>query len=262
MTTSIIPTFENSYTVSRQHQDEPSNYCTLQWRRGQLLVKLPGLVKQPYLSSLDKEESLVECLKHSPVSLVRIDPKLGQEKLLFWATACEQASKPIFLHIPSAKQPAKFNSPFLASLKRITEWLAALVLLLAVSPILLGLGCIMRVYSPGPLFSREWHVGERGRLFQIMKFCTTNGVDEAENEQNITPLGGWMRKSGLDNLPQLLNVLRGEMSLIGPSCWTLQDAVRLSLQEQRHLNDLPGITGLWEVDPKFQSAESGCGETV
>jgi hypothetical protein len=248
MTTSIKPTFQNSYT------DNPSNYCRLQWRRGQLLVKLPGLVKQPYLSSLDKEESLVECLKHSPVSLISIDPKLGEEKVLFWATACEQASKPIFLHIPSAKQQGKFNSPFLASLKRVTEWLAALVLLLAVSPILLGLGCIMRVYSPGPLFSREWHVGERGRLFRIMKFRT--------NEQNITDLGSWMRKWGLDHLPQLLNVLRGEMSLIGSGCWTLQDAVGLSLQEQRHLNVLPGITDLWQVEPKFQPAESGCGETV
>ncbi|MBW4667515.1 MAG: sugar transferase [Cyanomargarita calcarea GSE-NOS-MK-12-04C] len=262
MTTSIIPTFQNSYTVSPQQQDNPSNYCKLQWRRGQLLVKLPGLVKQPYLSSLDKEESLVECLKHSPVSLVCIDPKLGEEKLLLWATACEQASKPIFLHIPSAKQQAKFNSTFLASLKRVTEWLVALMLLLAVSPIVLGLGCIMRVYSPGALFSREWHVGERGKLFRIMKFRTTDGLSEGENDQNITLLGSWMRKWGLENVPQLLNVLRGEMSLIGPGCCTLQNAVRLSLQEQRHLNALPGIIVRLQVETEFQPAESGCGETV
>jgi lipopolysaccharide/colanic/teichoic acid biosynthesis glycosyltransferase len=262
MTTSINPTFQNSYTVSPQEPGNSSNYCTLQWRRGQLLVKLPGLVKQPYLSSLDKEESLVECLKHSPVSLISIDPKLGEEKVLFWANACEQASKPIFLHIPSAKQQAKFNNSFLALLKRVTEWLAALLLLLAVSPIVLLLGCIMRIYSPGALFSCEWHVGERGRLFRILKFRTTDGLGKGENKQNITSLGNWMRKSGLDKLLQLLNVLRGDMGLIGPGCWTLQDAVRLSLQEQRNLNVLPGITGLWQVEPKFQPAESGCGETV
>ncbi|MEH2414714.1 heterocyst development glycosyltransferase HepC [Nostoc sp.] len=226
MTTSIIPTVENLYDVTQQHQDN-RGYCTLYWRRGKLLVKPLGRVKQPYLPSLDSKRSLVECLQHSPVSLVSIDPKLGEALLRFWADACEEAQKPIFLRIPAGnKQPWR-------QLQRLIDWIAALVLLLLVSPVMLGLIVLMQVYSPGSLFCREWRVGEGGKLFRAVSFCTTT-------KHNITPLGRWMRKYGLDNLPQLLNVLRGDMSLTGSSCWTLEDAVQL--------NKLPEITASWEVE--------------
>ena len=234
MTISIIPPLENYYTVTKQDQDR-SSYCTLQWRRGQLLVKAPGQVLQPYLPSLDKEQSLVKCLQHSPVNLVRIDPKLGEYWLKVWATACEQASKPIFLRIPSAEQ-SKEDSPW-RSLQRLFDWIVALVFLLAVSPLMLILVLLMRVYSPGTFFEREWRVGKRGKLFRAIKFRT-----------NVKGLGHWMRKYNIDNLPQLFNVLQGEMSLVGPRCRTLEEAVRLSSENQRELNKLPGITGSWEVE--------------
>lgn len=271
MTTSIKATLQNSYTVKQQQQDNPLQYCTLQWRRDQLLVMPSIVVKQPYMPPLDKKGLLVECLKRSPVNLVRIDPKLGEARLRFWADACLAANKPIFLRIPSSdKQPKPVGSVF-SWLKRLTEWLTALVFLLAVSPIMLGLVLLMRVSSPEPrsLFSCQWHIGERGKLFKIFKFRTTtltqktsvdaarstmpsiayqSGLCDGEDEQNLTALGLWMRKYGLDNLPQLLNVLRGEMTLTGPRCWTLEDAVRLSPEAQRNLNKLPGIMGSWQVE--------------
>ncbi|MEH2011386.1 heterocyst development glycosyltransferase HepC [Nostoc sp.] len=226
MTTSIIPTLENLYDVTQEHQ-ENRGYCTLQWRRGKLLVKPPGRVKQPYLPSLDSKRSLVECLQHSPVSLVSIDPKLGEALLRFWADACKEAKKPIFLSIPAGN---KVPNQLLRQLQRLIDWIAALVFLLLVSPVMLGLIVLMQVYSPGSLFCREWRVGERGKLFQAIRFCT----------HNITPLGRWMGKSSLDNLPQLFNVLQGDMSLIGSRSWTLEDAVQL--------NKLPEVTASWEVE--------------
>ncbi|KAB8334628.1 sugar transferase [Scytonema tolypothrichoides VB-61278] len=266
MTTSIIPTLQNYYTVKQQQQqDNPSQYCTLQWRRGQLLVIPPGGITQPYMPSLDRTELLVECLKRSPANLVRIDPRLGETRLRFWADACAQANKPIFLRIPSIdKQPKALDSA-LWWLKRFTDWLTALIFLLAVSPIMLGLVLFMRISSPEPrlLFSSQWHVGERGKLFKVFKFRTTTASKKAmgdkgitypedlcdgEDSQNLTTLGGWMHKYGLDHLPQLLNVLRGEMSLTGPRCRTLEDAVRLSAQAQRQLNRLPGMMRSWEVE--------------
>jgi len=229
MTTSIIPTLENLYDVTQQNQDNRGD-CTLYWRRGKLLVKPLGRVKQPYLPSLNSKRSLVECLQHSPVSLVSIDPKLGEALLSFWADACKEAQKPIFLSIPvSNKLP---NHPW-RQLQRLIDWIAAFMLLLLVSPVMLGLIVLIQVYSPGSLFCREWRVGERGKLFQAMMFCTTT-------KHNITPLGRWMRKYGFDNLPQLFNVLRGNMSLTGSYCWTLEDAVQL--------NKLPEITASWEVE--------------
>lgn len=299
MTTSIKPTLQNSYTVKQQQQDNPSQYCTLQWRRDQLLVMPSAVAKQPYMPPLDKNGLLVECLKRSSVNLVRIDPKLGEARLKFWADACLAAGKPIFLRIPSSDKQPKPVGSVLWWLKRLTDWLTALVFLLAVSPIMLVLVLLMRVSSPEPgsLFSCQWHIGERGKLFKVFKFRTTtvsqkvsgdaiayggglpitrsvvpsamlakgaaqrtmaqsggfpigyqSGLCDGEDEQNLTTLGLWMRKYGLDNLPQLLNVLRGEMSLTGPRCWTLEDAVRLSPEAQRNLNRLPGIMGSWEVE--------------
>ncbi|MCC5652727.1 sugar transferase [Nostoc sp. XA013] len=226
MTTSIIPTLENLYDVTQSHQDNRGD-CTLQWRRGKLLVKPPGQVKQPYLPALNSKRSLVECLQHSPVSLVSIDPKLGEALLRFWADACEEAQKPIFLSIPASKKLP--NQPF-RQLQRLIDWIVAFVLLLLVSPVMLGLIVLMQVYSPGSLFCHEWRVGGRGKLFRVMRFHT----------QNTTPLERWMGKYSLDNLPQLFNVLRGDMSLTGFRCWTLEDAVQI--------NKLPEITALWEAD--------------
>ncbi|MBC1223105.1 sugar transferase [Nostoc sp. UCD121] len=226
MTASIIPSLENLYDVTQEQQDN-RGYCTLQWRRGQLLVKLPGRVKQPYLPALNSKRSLVECLQNSPVSLVSIDPKLGEALLRFWADACQEAEKPIFLSIPAGNKPS--NQPW-RQLQRLIDWIAALVLLVLVSPVMLGLMALMQVYSPGSLFCREWRVGERGKLFQAMKFCT----------HNITPLEHWMGKYNLDNLPQLFNVLRGDMSLTGSDSWTLEDAVQL--------NKLPEIKASLEAE--------------
>ncbi|MBW4615423.1 MAG: sugar transferase [Desmonostoc vinosum HA7617-LM4] len=243
MTTSVISTLENFYNFTQQHQNHRSPNSTLQWRRGQLLVKPPGQVKQPYLPSLDSEQSLVECLKHSPVNLVSIDPELGEALLRFWADACEQANKPIFLRLPSGKKLSNRNTQPLRLLQRMVDWIAALVLLLLVSPVMLVLLALMRIYSPGSLFSREWHIGERGKFFRAIKFCPTTS-------NKILSLKDWMHKYGLDNLPQLLNVLRGEMSLFGSRYWTLADAVKLSSQKQ--LNKLPEIKASWELETQSQ----------
>ncbi|WGV28235.1 heterocyst development glycosyltransferase HepC [Halotia branconii] len=239
MTVSIIRTIQN-YKAPQQPQDHRSPYCILQWRRGQLLVKSTTQANQLYLPSVDNEQLLIECLKHSPITLVSINPKLGETWLRFWAEACEQAHKPIFLRIPSGKKLPKQSSKSLMWLQRLIDGILASVLLLLTSPIILGLMILMRMKSPRSIFSREWHVGERGRLFRAIKFDTT-----AKHKGAI--LGRWMRKYGLDNLPQLFNVLRGEMSLLNSHCWTLEDAIYLGLVGQKQLNKLPVITSSWDV---------------
>lgn len=232
MTTSIISPLDTCHSETQTQKDNRQPYCTLVWRRDQLLVKPLGKLKQPYLSVLDNEQSLVECLKHSSVKLVRIDPKLGEAKLNLWAHACEQASKPLYLRINSGKKYHASESPLLKVFKRLADWIVALLFVLVISPLVLGLGLLMGLSSSENLLEREWHVGERGRLFRGFKF-------------RATPV---IKKTGLHNLPLLLNVLRGEMNLTGPRCWTLAEALELSDKEQQQLNQLPGVVGSWQVE--------------
>lgn len=135
---------------------------------------------------------------------------------------------------------------------------------------MLGLMLLMQVYSPGPIFFQQWRVGERGKLFRVLKFRTMmvdaeklhhqvmgnqKGLHKREDDPRVTPLGRWLRKYSLDELPQLINVLRGEMSLVGPRPWALYDAVRISPEGQKRLRALPGITGVWQVEARSNLLE-------
>jgi lipopolysaccharide/colanic/teichoic acid biosynthesis glycosyltransferase len=240
MTISVTRTLQPSYTSNQQLLGDRTSYCTIHWRQGQLLVKSSGKLKQPYLPALENQQLLINCLKHSPVNLVSVDSKIGENWVKFWAEACEQAQKPMFLCGSSENLLFKQNSQPWRGLLRLIDWMVALVMFLLLSPVMLLLLAILQTSSPESLFSREWYVGERGKLFRAIKFSTTT-------KHSITSLERWMCRYGLDNLPQLFNVLRCDMSLIGSRCWTLKTAVRLSSQEERQFNQLPVITSSWEV---------------
>ncbi len=229
MTTSIISTLENS---SNTKQLSSSPYCTLQWRRGQLLVKTPGKFKLPYIAALEKEELLVDCLKHSPVDLVKIDPKIGHAKIKIWANASERACKSIYLNIPSAGKLGNRHWP-LNSLQRITDLVTALILLPLLFLVMVGCYLVKPFNSSNQLFDEYWCVGKRGKLFKVFRFRMGEGNTENVNNE-------W-RLFSLNNLLLLLNVLRGDMSLIGRPCFTLEEAVKLNIEGLAKLNRIPGI---------------------
>jgi hypothetical protein len=250
MTTSIVSSLQEHSTISRSSRaNYQLQYCKLQWRRGQLLVKSLVNLQEPYLLALDNEELLIECLKHSPINLVTVDAKLGNAALEFWADACKEAKKPIFLSTFPVKKYHRKSHQMVRNIQRLIDWILALFLLLLVSPLMVVLALLMQVYSPGLLFSYEWHIGERGKLFQLIRFCR-NG------KHKITFLGFLMDKYGLDNLPKLFNVLRGDMSLIKYQLWSLEDGIRLSLEGQgQTFNTLPEVITSWEIKTKFKSAK-------
>ena len=258
MTTSKVPV-PTSFQKNHLQQDNHSLRCTLKWRQGQLLVRPEQQllqVEKPNLPSLENEQWLMECLKHSPVRLVRIDPAVGEARLKFWASACEQASKPVFLRLSAAYALPSKRYPRSWWLKRLIDWSAGILLILVLSPVMLGLVCLMRIQSPEPVFCSSWCVGERGKLFRLFKFrtsvvnaqtldCSVMGNQKSwqkpEDGFKMTLLGRWMHKYSLDELPQLLNVLRGEMSLVGPRPWDLHDVVGISPEGRVEINALPGI---------------------
>lgn len=202
-----------SYFTGKQPRDDCLPQCILQWRQGKLLVRLAQDAKQLYLPSLEKERSLVSCLQHSSVRLVCIDVALGEAEIKRWADACEQANKSVFLRGAIAKKmPKPKPNDFSWWANRLIDWIVALLLLIVLSPVMLAIMTLMYVYSPGAIFSLTWHVGERGKLFRVFRFRTKEVTIEGSK---TTPLGRWMCRYNLDELPQLFNVLRGEMSLLG-----------------------------------------------
>ncbi len=246
MTTSIIPSRQNHYNPTEQHQELLSPYCTLLWRRGQLWVKSPKDIKQPYLPSLYNQQLLVDCLKHSPVKLVSIDSRLGEAWLSLWVEACEQANKPMYLRFPSGNQRLKLGKAKSGKkpLQRLLDWLVALFLLVLAIPAMLALIVLMQVDAPGSIFSSEWQVAESGKLFRAINFRTTE-------QENLTRLGRWMLQYNLHKLPQLFNILQGDRGFIGSRCWTLEDAVYLSSEAQKDANPVPAISGAWEISPEM-----------
>lgn len=249
MKTSIIPKLKNAPRVENGYSQDfvenklensnDSPYCSLKWRKGQLLVLPAGQQKQPNLPAFEQTGNLVECLKHSPVSIVRLDPRLGEYRIKIWTEACAQAGKPVYLNISRLERHFQSPSHFSKPLQFLLEWMAALTLSVPLSLVFLCLVVVMQIYSPGKVFSTEWHVGKRGRIFQLLKFHI--------KDENNSPI--WtLHKLVLDNFPQLINVLRGEISLFGHRGWSLENALEQN-REFLQSKALFGTASKWQVEP-------------
>ena len=158
----------------------------------------------------------------------------------------------------------------LHALKRVMDLAGALVGMLLLAPVMLGIVLLIRLDSSGPVLFRQSRHGRHGRLFHVLKFRTMVvdaeqrlGELEEHNESEhgvlfklrddprVTPLGRFLRRSSLDELPQLINILRGEMSLVGPRPLQLRDSDKLRELDPEgfacRLQVLPGLTGPWQV---------------
>jgi len=127
-------------------------------------------------------------------------------------------------------------------------------LLLATAPALGLLALAVRATSPGPALFRQERVGRDGRPFRLLKLRTMvadaparGGALTSPGDPRVTRLGAMLRRWKLDELPQLVNVLRGEMSLVGPRPLPLRDHAMLSDWHKARYHVLPGMTGLWQI---------------
>jgi exopolysaccharide biosynthesis polyprenyl glycosylphosphotransferase len=161
------------------------------------------------------------------------------------------------------------------AVKRAIDLLGSAALLLLTAPVLACAAIWIRCDSRGPVFYPAMRVGKKGRKFRCYKLRTMveeadaqkdilRGTNERsgpffkmENDPRVTRCGRWLRKFSVDELPQFLNVLRGEMSLVGPRPHPVDDVERYTIEHLRRLDVKPGITGLWQVtarrDPSFES---------
>jgi exopolysaccharide biosynthesis polyprenyl glycosylphosphotransferase len=149
-------------------------------------------------------------------------------------------------------------------LKRSMDVVGSGLGLIVLAPMLLGISLAVRLASPGRAFFRQKRIGRNGSAFEMLKFRTmVDGADERKEEllalneadgffkisedPRLTRVGRFLRRSCLDELPQLVNVLRGEMSLVGPRPLVPDESHRIDESHQRCLYVRPGMTGLWQI---------------
>jgi exopolysaccharide biosynthesis polyprenyl glycosylphosphotransferase len=151
-------------------------------------------------------------------------------------------------------------------LKRAFDLLSSAGLLLLLSPLMLLIAALIKIESPGPVFFLQERIGEQGRRFKMIKFRTMTAdaegrwrevarrdeegrlVHKSEDDPRITALGRRLRRASFDELPQLINVLRGEMSLVGPRPEIPHVAAEYEPWQWHRFRVPPGMTGWWQVN--------------
>ncbi len=152
-----------------------------------------------------------------------------------------------------------------AIVKRGFDLASASLGLLAISPLLIALAIAIKLEDRGPIFFRQLRVGRHGERFHMLKFRTMvpnaedlkdslrhrneaqEGLFKIADDPRVTRVGRFLRKSALDELPQLINIIRGEMSLVGPRPLVLEEDQRVEGWHRRRLELMPGMTGHWQI---------------
>jgi lipopolysaccharide/colanic/teichoic acid biosynthesis glycosyltransferase len=149
-------------------------------------------------------------------------------------------------------------------LKRGFDALGATLGLIVLSPLLAALGLVVRLDSPGSVIYRQTRIGRDGEPFTMWKFRTmidgadrlkpslramneADGLFKIADDPRVTRAGRWLRRYSLDELPQLVNVVRGEMSLVGPRPLVRDDDAQITGLDRRRLYLTPGMTGRWQI---------------
>lgn len=152
--------------------------------------------------------------------------------------------------------------PYL-EIKRILDIIFSFLLLITLSVIMLPIAVLIKIDSRGPVIFKQYRLGKYGKAFEIYKFRSMivnaekigSGMYSFEGDPRVTRVGKWLRKTSLDELPQLINILKGEMSFIGPRPvlphhpWPYEEYTKM---KKRRFEVLPGLTGLAQVNGRKQ----------
>ncbi|MCU1698682.1 MAG: Polyprenyl glycosylphosphotransferase [Mycobacterium sp.] len=236
-----------SSTVLGELKDLP-DVCT-ELRIDRVIVAFPNTSDAIVLEALCKLEGRV------PVSEI---PRYFE--LHNWRSEPEDLHGLTLMNLPTVSLAASERV-----VKRLMDVTLATFALLFTGPLLLVVALAIRIDTPGPVFFRQERIGQAGKPFRIFKFrsmtadawqqrdtvAQLNEVDgplfKMEHDPRVTRVGAFIRKTSLDELPQLINVVRGEMSLVGPRPLPTEESDRIDGAALARLDVKPGITGLWQV---------------
>ncbi|MEX0679225.1 MAG: sugar transferase [Pirellulales bacterium] len=174
------------------------------------------------------------------------------------------SAKPAESEIPVGALEPLFASPLLLT-KRAVDVFGAIVALVLLAPAMLAVAVLVKLMSPGPVFFRQLRAGRAAKAFWIYKFRTmqvdADGLKQQLRDRNelsgpafkikddprLTSIGRFLRRSSIDELPQLWNVLKGDMSLVGPRPLPCDESAACSGWQKGRLNVTPGLTCIWQV---------------
>jgi exopolysaccharide biosynthesis polyprenyl glycosylphosphotransferase len=183
----------------------------------------------------------------------------------------EKISTEKYANIPVIDVSSHYNNALTLGVKRAFDIAISIFALIILSPIMIAIVTAIKLSSPGPILFKQFRVGKGGKEFEFFKFRSmkvlTGNEDEVRmkqmiefmkddnadsgtkiiNEDRITWIGGLLRKTSLDELPQLLNVLKGEMSLVGPRPCLPYEYENYDEWQKRRVDVIPGCTGVWQV---------------
>ncbi|MET9310270.1 sugar transferase [Kribbella sp. NPDC003505] len=236
------------------------------------------------VEALDEPDILAAADRHAvEVVAIATDPELAGQSLRRLSWALEQRGielivspgiievagprisvRPVAgLSLLHLERPSVSGGPHL--MKAVFDRVVALGIVVVLAPLLIGLALAVKLSSPGPVLFRQQRVGRAGVEFTMLKFRSMyvdaearlsdlyalsdgNGVIfKMRNDPRMTPLGRWIRRFSLDELPQLFNVLRGDMSLVGPRPPLAEEVALYAADDSRRMLVKPGMTGLWQV---------------
>jgi exopolysaccharide biosynthesis polyprenyl glycosylphosphotransferase len=236
------------------------------------------------LAETPVQRLVMELHKHSVYGVILSAKHINFEKVEYVIRACELEGVEVWLvadffntQISRTSLDEFLGRPLLVFrttpeaswrvvVKQTLDRVGSFFLLIFLSPLFLAIALLIKFTSPGPILFRQQRSGINGRPFTIFKFRTmvtnaeqfqheleamnemTGPVFKVTNDPRVTPTGHFLRKYSLDELPQLFNVLRGEMSLVGPRPLPVDEVKRFeNLSHRRRLSVKPGLTCIWQV---------------
>ena len=237
------------------------------------LTDIDGLIKKYHVDELivaidnknqDAILEMVDFCRQFNVS-IRITSEL-------FDVVAEKVSTEMYADIPVVDVTSHYNNAITLTLKRIFDIVLTLFALVVFSPVMLIITLIVKFSSPGPVLFKQSRIGKNGKEFPFYKFRSMTVLKEEEedgdrkqqmidfmkdenadsgtkiiNESRITWIGKIIRKTSLDELPQLLNVLKGDMSLVGPRPCLPYEYENYDEWQKRRVQVIPGCTGVWQV---------------
>ena len=223
--------------VLTQLPDLPS--CVAESRIDQIIVAHPGLPTPALMDVIQSCEGL-------PVEFHVISGPFG--------VLTGQAQVSSLTDLPTIELPHPSFSVWKRVVKRVADILTAALLLLLLAPLSLVVAVLIRRQTGASAIFRQERVGQFGRPFTLLKFRSMRPdadpyaeAPRREDDPRVTPIGRWLRRYSLDELPQLWNVIRGEMSLVGPRPEMPFIVEQYEPWQRRRLDARPGLTGLWQI---------------